>query len=104
MGIVCRLTLLIGARFHSLVFAAAATVPMFAISYDPKVSGFVKSIGQSQFLCELDSLTFEDFKEKVDLILANKKAVTNILHEEKLKLQKEARMNVMRMNNIDLRS
>ncbi|MCL2548856.1 MAG: polysaccharide pyruvyl transferase family protein, partial [Symbiobacteriaceae bacterium] len=41
-----ELDLLIGVRLHALVFAAIATTPAIAISYDPKVDQFAERMEQ----------------------------------------------------------
>lgn len=46
MAIVGQLDLLIGMRLHSLIFAARQQVPLIGVDYDPKVRGFLASIGQ----------------------------------------------------------
>lgn len=45
LSIIGSFRLLIGMRLHALIFAAVMKVPLMAISYDPKVDSFVKSIG-----------------------------------------------------------
>ena len=44
IDIVCSLDILVGERLHSLIFAAAAEVPLIGISYDPKIDYFLESI------------------------------------------------------------
>ena len=45
LSIIGSFRLLIGMRLHALIFAAVMKVPLMAISYDPKVDSFLKSIG-----------------------------------------------------------
>lgn len=45
-AMIARCDLLIGMRYHSLVFAAMNGVPLVGLSYDPKNDAFLKLIGQ----------------------------------------------------------
>ncbi len=45
IGILARMKAVIGIRLHSLMFSAAAGVPVIGMSYDIKVDGFLKYIG-----------------------------------------------------------
>ena len=45
IGILGRMKAVIGIRLHSLMFSAAAGVPVIGMSYDIKVDGFLKYIG-----------------------------------------------------------
>lgn len=44
-NLVAALDLVIGLRFHALVFAATSGTPMVGLSYDPKNDSFLRSIG-----------------------------------------------------------
>lgn len=45
LDVVAALDVMVGLRYHALVFAAMAGVPPVGISYDPKVDGFLRSLG-----------------------------------------------------------
>ena len=44
LSLMGNVQLLIGMRLHALVFAAVMERPFVAVSYDPKIDGFVKDI------------------------------------------------------------
>lgn len=46
-AMIARCSLLIGMRYHALVFAAMNAVPMVGLSYDPKNEAFLRQIGES---------------------------------------------------------
>jgi polysaccharide pyruvyl transferase WcaK-like protein len=54
----CRLVL--GARLHSLVFAAVARTPMVAISYGPKIEGFMQTLGLADLNHPVQTLGAEE--------------------------------------------
>ncbi|MCR4402076.1 MAG: polysaccharide pyruvyl transferase CsaB [Firmicutes bacterium] len=46
MSLIDRADLVIGMRYHALVFAAARAKPFVAVSYDPKIDGLLEMLGE----------------------------------------------------------
>lgn len=67
LSIIANTQLLIGMRLHSLIFAAVSGVPFLALSYDPKVDGFVKSLAMEPVgkVGELDGRKILEAAEKI---------------------------------------
>ncbi|MEW5865613.1 MAG: polysaccharide pyruvyl transferase CsaB [Bacillota bacterium] len=46
MSIIRDVDIVIGMRYHSLVFAVASATPFVAVSYDPKIEGLLETVGE----------------------------------------------------------
>jgi polysaccharide pyruvyl transferase CsaB len=75
MGIIKNSSLLIGVRFHSLVFAFATSTPFVGISYDPKIDGFLNSINMEVF--KIEKFTSDDIVKYVNMIFCKKEDYIN---------------------------
>ncbi len=95
MGIVKELDLIIAMRLHSLIYAAVQAVPMVGIVYDPKVEGFMNTIGMKS-LCNLESLETVDLCSIIDNLWNNKDKVKKELEQKReesyIKSQENAKM------------
>ena len=65
IGIMSRMQAVVSMRLHALVFAAGQGVPLAGVVYDPKVSSFLRYIGQDIFEA-LDTLTEENLCSMID--------------------------------------
>lgn len=98
--IISKLKLVIGTRLHSLIFSASTFVPMVAIDYEPKITGFMKSIGQEEFLCKIEEIEPESLILKVQKALSSSKRVRQELRKEIPKLQERAVLNARIVANL----
>lgn len=53
------LDLLIGTRFHSVIFALTAYVPCIAIAYEHKTRGIMRRLGLEEWVVDIDAVTAE---------------------------------------------
>ena len=65
IGALSRMEVVVSMRLHALIFAAGQGIPLAGVVYDPKVSAFLKYIGQDLFV-DLSALTEERLKEMID--------------------------------------
>ena len=65
IGALSRMQAVVSMRLHALIFAAGQGIPLAGVVYDPKVSAFLRYIGQENFQ-NLSSLTLERLKAMID--------------------------------------
>lgn len=65
IGVFSRMDVVVSMRLHALIFAAGQGVPLAGVVYDPKVSSFLRYIGQDQFM-DLTDLTADGLKAMID--------------------------------------
>lgn len=71
LSIISHSSLLIGIRLHSLIFACVALTPFIGISYDPKIDGFLNSVGEES-AGKIDTFTSDDILKRIKQIMDNK--------------------------------
>ena len=69
IGALSRMEVVVSMRLHALSFAAGQGIPLAGVVYDPKVSAFLRYIGQEQFV-DLQALTEENRREMIDCCVA----------------------------------
>lgn len=50
IGLLSRMKVVVSMRLHGLIFAASQGVPLVGVSYDPKVTAFLSSVGEEKCL------------------------------------------------------
>lgn len=79
MGILGKMDMVIGMRLHSLILAAAMSVPMVGIVYHPKVKNFLLQLNQNVKFCDINNFDFDDLKIKIDDTWQSKEELKLIL-------------------------
>ena len=69
IGALARMEAVVSMRLHALIFSAGQGIPLAGVVYDPKVSAFLRYIGQELFT-DLSTLTAEDLRDMVDRAVA----------------------------------
>ena len=69
IGALSRMQAVVSMRLHALIFAAGQGIPLAGVVYDPKVSSFLRYIGQENF-ADLDALTPDRLKSMIDRVAA----------------------------------
>ena len=82
-GLLGMMELVVSMRLHALVFACARQTRVAAISYDPKVSGFMSYLG-SDSCVELEDVTVEAMKALVDRAMSEEAQHDNVAHLQAL--------------------
>lgn len=61
IGILSRMRAVVSMRLHALIFSASQGVPLVGVSYDPKVTAFLDSVGEERCI-PFESLSAETLK------------------------------------------
>ena len=59
IGMMKKMKVVVSMRLHTLIFASSVGAPLVAVSYDPKVTGFMRYIGQKHCV-EFENVTAEN--------------------------------------------
>ncbi len=94
IGALSRMEIVVSMRLHALIFAAGQGIPLAGVVYDPKVSAFLRYIGQELFT-DLSELTEANLREMID------RCAAQTAHPE---AQEEAvrRLREMEQKNVDV--
>ena len=68
IGMMKKMKVVVSMRLHTLIFASSVGAPLVAVSYDPKVTGFMRYIGQKHCV-EFEDVTAENLCRLADAAL-----------------------------------
>lgn len=74
-GIFNNCEMVLAVRLHGSVLASSVNTPIIAISYGPKVQGYMERIGQSKFVFNLESIQINNMIQLTKQLLRNKTAI-----------------------------
>ena len=91
MGIISAAKEVVSMRLHGLIYSVAVETKPFALSYDPKVDGFMKDIG-SKYIVDINNFTVDDLYDRIVAFEKDGEYLENISKDER-KRQSLARQN-----------
>lgn len=94
LSLISKLSILIGMRLHSIIFATITDIPFIAIDYDPKVKKFVHSLNLPELLININQLTVKNINNKLKYINVHRELIQSNLETKRIQFEKEAFSNV----------
>ncbi len=94
LAVVGEMSLVVSMRLHTLIFAARMGVPLFALSYDPKVENLMRLLGQEDCLESWRGFDAEETSERVEQVLRERTARSESLTARLPELRAAALRNV----------
>lgn len=94
IGVLSRMETVVSIRLHALIFAAGQGIPLVGVVYDPKVSSFLRYIGEEGY-AELATLTEEELIRLTDAALRRR-------GDKAAQLEAVARLRAIEHRNVEL--
>ncbi|MDD7537991.1 MAG: polysaccharide pyruvyl transferase CsaB [Oscillospiraceae bacterium] len=88
LSIIGNMDVLVGVRLHSMIYAAIMGVPIIGVSYDPKCTAFLNSVGLDS-LSTRETFSAAAFKAEFARVLETGKEQTATVAENMRRLQKK---------------
>lgn len=92
LGVFGRMKAVVSMRLHALIFSASQGVPLVGVVYDPKVSAFLKAVGQDLYT-DLEHLTAEALCAQIDAV-AERIDDTELLNDRVARLRDTEHRNI----------
>lgn len=83
----------IGARMHAVISALSMHVPSLVFSYLPKAQGIMETVGQENYVCNIEKLDYEKVNEKILELWKNRENIRGILKERMKSIREKSFLN-----------
>lgn len=93
LGLTARMQAVVAMRLHTLIFAAHAAVPPFALAYDPKVTHLMTGLGLEDSLADWRDFDPVGIADRVQALLASRPERTAALQARLPDLERRALRN-----------
>ena len=93
LSIVGSMDVCVCMRLHTLIYAAAGSVPQIGLVYDPKISGFMNYMHQNTHI-PVEDVSYDILKKLLDNTMADYDSIKADLKENAAVLRKKAELNV----------
>lgn len=77
-SIIANSLLVIGARYHSIVFAINQDVPFIALSYEHKIAGLLSALGKQDCMVDITGLNQADSATEKEILYAIKEKLSTV--------------------------
>lgn len=90
------MSLFIGTRYHSCIFALSMNVPTIVVGYRHKAPGISKMLGLEEYVCDINTITTHELTSKIDKMWAERDDVKKKL-EKNIKVMQAKSMDNVRL-------
>jgi polysaccharide pyruvyl transferase WcaK-like protein len=87
-------------RLHALIFASIYHIPLVALAYQPKVTSFMKLLGQDKNILYPTHWTFESILSTVEDTWHNRDSISETISHHVADLQQLSTRNINLMQSI----
>lgn len=102
LGLIARMQAVVAMRLHALIFAARVAVPLYALSYDPKVESLMRQLGLTDSLDSWRGLEPEKTAGNVAALLRDRQQRIATLRAQSEELEHRALCNAERALSVAL--
>ena len=97
-GVIEKMDLAIGFRYHFIVFAVSTGVPSIGIYlddyYSVKIKGILELMGQGKYVCDIEKTTLKDLTNLVNDALSNEERIRRGFNERTKQLQDRSLLSI----------
>jgi len=78
-ALISKMDMVVGNRYHSVVFSLKSKVPTMCIAYEHKSVGIMKAAGLENCCIEVKDLDYEKLIEKIEYVWSKRKTIRDLL-------------------------